>query len=102
MKKYMYLRLFHGRKPKNRKLEDWGSDGPVFGPLRWAHTTYACEIKIAYEGDQDTRCELRIDDDMVKFENVWYGDWSCFYATPAEAAREAGTGGVRGVNWDAS
>src|SRR3546814_15310909 len=29
----LYLHLYHGRKDPDESLEDWGSDGPVIGPL---------------------------------------------------------------------
>jgi len=43
-----YLELFHGRKDPKEELEDWGSLGPIFGPLQFVHTTYACNIKFNY------------------------------------------------------
>ena len=36
----MYLRLFHGRTDPQQDMDDWGSDGPVLGPYKFAHRTY--------------------------------------------------------------
>jgi hypothetical protein len=36
----LYLHLYHGRKDPDENLEDWGSEGPVIGPLAYVHTTY--------------------------------------------------------------
>jgi hypothetical protein len=43
-----YIELFHGRTDPKEELEDWGSPGPIFGPLQFVHTTYACHIKFNY------------------------------------------------------
>ena len=73
-----YLKLFHGRKQPNQQMDDWGFDGPVFGPLKFVHTTYGCHIKFNEE-DQDG-CELFIDEDsdMIRYDGDYYGDWSVF------------------------
>jgi hypothetical protein len=36
----LYLRLYHGRATPDEQMEDWGSDGPVIGPLASIHVTY--------------------------------------------------------------
>lgn len=73
----VYLRLFHGRKHPDEELDDWGSDGPVFGPLDYVHTTYACHIKLGVPHHADL-CELFLTGDMVYYDGVWYGDWTVF------------------------
>ena len=72
----LYLRLFHGRSHPDEELDDWGSDGPVLGPFKFVHTTYACHIKMGDNGKE--MIELFIHDDMVYYDGVWYGDWSVF------------------------
>lgn len=75
----LYLRLFHGRKPKDQDLDDWGSDGPIFGPLAYVHTTYAAHIHTAPQHQEGEDYEdLIIDEDLVYYDGVWYGDWSVF------------------------
>jgi hypothetical protein len=36
----LYIRLFHGRVDPEQDMDDWGSDGPIFGPYHFVHTTY--------------------------------------------------------------
>lgn len=79
----LYLMLFHGRKPHDQKIDDWGTDGPIF-QVEFVHTTYACEVKINDEH------HLPIDEDMLYYDGVWYGDWSVFnhdQLPPDHAAR---------------
>lgn len=68
-----YLRLFHGRRRaadgEIPSLDDWGSDGPVFGPFSHFHVTHAAEIAF---GDGQ---ELTIVDGFVHYAGVFYGDW---------------------------
>jgi hypothetical protein len=75
----VYLELFHGRSPADEELDDWGQDGPVFGPLNFVHTTYCSDIKIQpKDRPNDNADELFIQSDMVYYDNVWYGDWTVF------------------------
>ena len=71
-----YLRLFHGRNDPDQNMEDWGEDGPVFGPLEFVHTTYSFHLKL---GLSDDNCyELYCFEDMLYYDGVYYGDWSVF------------------------
>jgi hypothetical protein len=47
----VYLHLFHGRSSPDEELDDWGSDGPVIGPLNYVHITYACDVKFTCSYD---------------------------------------------------
>lgn len=72
----LYIRLFHGRTDPDQDMDDWGTDGPVFGPYLFAHTTYGWDIKL---GKSDENCdELYTFEDMVYYNGVYYGDWSVF------------------------
>ena len=73
----VYIRLFHGRTDPNQDMDDWGSDGPVFGPYQYVHTTYNCHLRL---GKSDDSCdELQIvEPDMLYYDGVYYGDWSIF------------------------
>lgn len=73
----VYLELFHGRKDPHEDMPDWGSQGPVFGPLAWVHTTYAFHIKLGYPPDFPFR-DLQIISELVYYDGVYYGDWSVF------------------------
>jgi hypothetical protein len=67
----LYLELFHGRQA-GEQLDDWGVQGPIFGPFPYFHTTYACEIKF------NEAHVLSITDEMVRYDGLYYGDWSVF------------------------
>jgi len=73
----LYIRLFHGRTDPNQDMNGWGSDGPVFGPYKFVHTTYHCCLKMGkLNGDCD---ELYIvQPDMIFYDGIYYGDWSVF------------------------
>jgi len=73
----IYIRLFHGRTDPNRDMDGWGSDGPVFGPYAVVQTTYAYWIRLGKFTDTQFD-ELRLFDDMVYYDGVYYGDWSVF------------------------
>jgi hypothetical protein len=73
----LYLRLFHGRKDPAQEMDDWGSDGPIFGPYLFAHTTYQCHLKL---GRSDGGCDelYIVATDLLYYDGVYYGDWSVF------------------------
>ena len=75
----VYIELFHGRADPLQDMEDWGEPGPVFGPFRFVHTSYATHVKLG--GDTDSPQELNTLQDMVYYGGVWYGDWSVFPAS---------------------
>lgn len=112
----LYLHLFHGRKivdGQEEQLSDWGSSGPVIGPLKWAHTTYGCDIKLQFTsveahdhyfprrvigwtadiGNQGARvteyeqdAHLNIADGLVEYNGVFYGDFSLAVIGDASSA----------------
>jgi hypothetical protein len=73
-----YIELFHGRTDPKEELEDWGSPGPIFGPLQFVHTTYACDIKFNYADESQRNGWLNVTEDFVYYDGVYYGDWSVF------------------------
>ncbi len=84
----VYLKLFHGRKHPDEELDDWGEDGPVFGPLPFVHTTYGNHIKMGYGHNPESAtrlpdyeavfCELHVIGDLLYYDGMWYGDWAVF------------------------
>lgn len=72
----LYIRLFHGRIDPEQEMDDWGSDGPVFGPFDFVHTTYTSFVRL---GRKDGTCnELNAFQDMLYYDGIYYGDWSIF------------------------
>ena len=70
----LYIRLFHGRTDPRQNMDDWGIDGPVFGPYKFVHTTYKNYLRLC---NHDDNCfELYLSDDLLFYDGIYYGDWS--------------------------
>lgn len=82
----LYFLLFHGRKDPKEVMDDWGFDGPIFGPIKWVHGTYCVNIKLGYSPGFPW-AELRFYDDMVYYDGNYYGDWSASVLTEEELNR---------------
>lgn len=80
----VYLHLFHGRKTIDKHMPDWGENGPTFGPFGFVHTTYSCDIKLGQHEAGDCG-DLTIVDGMVRYDGIYYGDWSVFGHKELEA-----------------
>jgi len=96
----MYLALFHGRNDRKEQMHDFGFAGPLLGPLQYCHTTYLYDIKIKFEdvkharlccGADEQDVILAVVDDMIHFENAYYGDWSVFTVDEDECERPKDT-----------
>ena len=72
-----YLRLYHGRKTPEEKLEDWGSEGPVFGPYESIQVTYGSHIKMHKSDGFD---DLHWHEDLIYYDDIFYGDMEIFSA----------------------
>lgn len=87
----MYLGLFHGfRNEKERAAKDnWGSNGPMIGPLMYVHTTYGHDVKFKFINPQNAaKYGLNEEDflavnkdDTIEFRCMKYGDWTVFNVT---------------------
>jgi hypothetical protein len=75
-----YLRLYHGRKSPAENLEDWGSEGPVFGPYESIQVTYGSHIKMHKSDGFD---DLNWYEDLVYYDGIFYGDMEVFSAEEA-------------------
>jgi len=75
----MYLRLIHGRIDPAHEMDDWGFDGPTFGPLSSYVQTYCSTFRIHAEWYTQ---ELWLDmcDDMIRWDGCFYGDMEVFMA----------------------
>ena len=76
----VYLELFHGRKTPGEQLDDWGTQGPILGPLAFVHTTYAQDIKIQTADGHAGVLRVVGEEmpDVLYYDGVYYGDWSVF------------------------
>src|SRR5262245_66454758 len=67
-------------------MDNWGDPGPVF-LVDYVHTTYRSDIKLGIPhpaGDGD----LKLVEDCVYYDGVYYGDWSVFPASLLEEEPE--------------
>jgi len=92
----LYLGLFHGRNLPTEVMCDRGFHGPLIGPLKWCHTTYARDIKLEFEsaadafeysGESSCQFDLEMDGDLLKFDGKYFGDWTLYYVAPEECER---------------
>jgi hypothetical protein len=77
-------------------MDDWGEDGPWFGPIKWFHCTYLStfglgfvsgEEYIAPSEDASVPAPMYFCDDMIYYNGVYYGDWET-QLVPGEASAE--------------
>jgi hypothetical protein len=77
--KELFIRLFHGRKDPGQDMEDWGFEGPIFGPYIGICGVYCNWINLT---KADGRLDmLRIHEDLVFYDGCYYGDW-CILTDP--------------------
>jgi hypothetical protein len=70
----MYLHLFHGRKDFQETMEDWGFDGPTFGPFTTVHATYAETLRCIPPAGPE--CWFSLRDGLVFYDGSWFGDFA--------------------------
>lgn len=98
----LYLALLHGRFSPRQEMNEWGFNGPLIGPIDWCHTTYATQIRISFTSEEDEQVyfpnpafpdaqDIRIVDDLLVYEDCYYGDWSVFVVHPHEVANPKDT-----------
>jgi len=79
----LYLGLYHGRDSVDKSMDDWGSRGPLIGPLRSFTVTYMADIRLAFENHLDAlkygfrvdQAELIVKEDCIEYREIFYGDW---------------------------
>lgn len=101
----LWLALFHGRNERDKQLNDWGFNGPVIGPLKYAHTTYGEHLKMEFvsadahdryfprepsswsRGMEEVQTwsehgELYVSEGLIEYQGKFYGDWTLFNRDP--------------------
>lgn len=59
MEDFVYLVLFHGSKEGSKEvIEDWGEDGPIFGPLKSVNL-YGQELTLFFPDGKEGRIKLK-------------------------------------------
>lgn len=81
-----YLRLFHGRKDPAQDLNDWGEDGPYVGPFSAVTWTYG-NLKL-HTKDDFRELHRKQDGDMIRHNDMWYGDFELSWIDGLEEANE--------------
>jgi hypothetical protein len=74
-----------GRHDPNEQMDDWGFDGPTFGPLSCYVQTYCRTFRIYAECD-DNELWLDTHDDMIRWDGCFYGDFEVFVAKTGGSA----------------
>ena len=80
----LFLRLYHGRMSPHEKMQQWGTDGPTFGPLKYVHAAYLSTMQIGFLDGE--RVSFPIVGDLILWEGVYYGDFEVL-TTTASAVR---------------
>jgi hypothetical protein len=62
---------------KLQQLDDWGNEGPVFGPLSEVHGTYGVDISLNNDRDE-LLPNLNVIEGCVYYAGTYYGDWTVF------------------------
>jgi hypothetical protein len=79
----LYLRLYHGRTKPDEQLQDWGFDGPMFGPLAGYIHTYCSTFRLIGE-DHAEEIWLETHGDLIAWNGSYYGDLEVFVAGPSD------------------
>jgi hypothetical protein len=82
----LYLRLYHGRNDPNQEMDEWGFEGPTFGPLSAVVLTYLTTIRI-YGPNPSHELWLETTRDMVRWQGKYFGDFEIFVAGQRDIAR---------------
>lgn len=93
----LYLGLYHGFESDEARESagDWGERGPMIGPLKYVHTTYATHIKFEFFTEERANlypipkrngvfADFNMGSDCIEFDGMEYGDWTVFYHTKDE------------------
>jgi len=81
----IYVHLYHGRKSPDEQLDDWGAEGPTFGPYESVQITYRDHVKMhsgRFGGDFH---DLMWTQDLIYYDGIWYADMNIFLPDDPES-----------------
>lgn len=67
-----FLSFFHGRKTPDEHLEDWGSIGPIVGPVKVSWTYGSLKL---HPPNYSDIYHIQYKFDLVPIEGFYYGDF---------------------------
>lgn len=73
----VYIHLFHGRNSIDEDMDDWGFDGPLFGPFTHVQSTYGSTVK-AWNNVSGNDAFLDVVKGCVYYDGKYYGDFTTF------------------------
>lgn len=76
----IYVQLYHGREDPDDILEDWGTQGPLLGPLEQVQWTYQA-VKL-HLPNYSEMIFLTVVNDLIYYDGVYYGDASIINLDP--------------------
>ena len=91
----LYLTAFRGRSAAQEVMQCWGKVGPLIGPLVSCRTAYAVSLNLQFKSAEDEAVfftkvafpsphTLCLDEDMLPYNGLLYGDWTLFVAESEE------------------
>jgi hypothetical protein len=87
-RKLLYLRLFHRRKDTKQYLDDWVSDGPLFGPYEVVTTSHGQQIKMGPGTEKHEFDVLLVEGDSIYYGGMEYWDWAVFVGPLSEVEQK--------------
>jgi hypothetical protein len=71
-----YLDLYHGRATPTESLDDWGTQGPILGPLTGIQVTYGSSVRLFLTEGHDEIWLTIEPGGCIYYDGRYYGDFS--------------------------
>jgi len=81
----MLIKLEHGRMNPDEEMDERGFDGPLLGPFKEVRPIYLNTIRVTFTSGEVRH--LPMFDDMVVFDNRYYGKYAVVDPNPREAIK---------------
>lgn len=76
-----FLGFFHGRSSPDEVMLDWGTNGPILGPIEMLSVNLS-ENTIRVNGENGSQMVIPVADEMAALDGRHYGDFTFFTRTP--------------------